>query len=86
MAISADSPELKAFAMAGDIDPEKMAAAFNDPEHLFDHLTLAEIARFKIGCDRLVDLQKVMLAAMDQYMAHARAVLADGTSVSPRES
>ena len=74
--ISADQPELQAFALLAGVEPWKMAMAFNDPDHLFDHLTLEEIARFKVGCEAIEVLRVRMLAAMDQYLSYTRGVLA----------
>lgn len=74
--ISPDQPELQAFALLAGVEPWKMAMAINDPDHFFDHLTLEEIARFKVGCDAIEVLRVRILAAMDQYLAFARGVLA----------
>jgi hypothetical protein len=86
MAISAETPALQALAALGGIEPQKMAAAFNDPEHLFDHLTLEELARLKAGCDQMAALQLVMVAAMDLCMAYAKSGLVEDAAVGVEQT
>lgn len=73
--ISADLPELIALASMASVDPERMAAAFNDPENLFDHLTRDDLHQLKLSCDRLAVLQAQLTASADRYMVFARGVL-----------
>lgn len=80
--LSPDSPAVQGMALAAGLEAWKLAAAFSDPEHLFDHLTLEEIARFRAGVDELETTRAVMLAAMDQYLAYARGVLAGNAARS----
>lgn len=74
--LEAESPALKAFALVAGLEAWKLAAAFNDPEHLFDHLTLDEIARFKAGTDLLASTHAQMVEAMDRFLVFSRGVLA----------
>ena len=75
MAISPDLPEFRAIAELANLDPDKAAAAFNDPLHFFDHLTLEELGRLKDGCGRFAALQIQMVNAMDVYSAYGKGFL-----------
>ncbi len=65
----ADLPELVALAQIASVAPSAMAAAFSDPEHFFKHLTLDELARIKIGTDRIAALSTELARACDVYIA-----------------
>ncbi len=73
--IAADNRELVALAQASGVDPEKMAAAFNDPERFFDHLTLEELSQVQEATVRLQALAKALAASLDVYTVHARGFL-----------
>jgi hypothetical protein len=75
--ISAESPELVALGFSSQVDAAKMAVAFNDPEHLLEHITLDELHRIREGCWRLISLQKQIAHALGVYAARFEA---------PRES
>jgi hypothetical protein len=70
---SADQPELRALAQMAGVDPSKMAAGFNEPEKLFDYISLAQLARLKTSADRLGALSLQLVAAMDIYTRYAQA-------------
>jgi hypothetical protein len=72
---SATLPELVALAQLAGVDPSKMAAAFSEPEHIFQHITLDELARIKQSTDRLAALSAQLAAACDVYMTSAKGVL-----------
>ncbi len=73
--ISGDNPELAALAQAAGVDPGKMAAAFNDPERFFEHLTPEELARINESCGRFQVLGNQLARALDVYTIHARGFL-----------
>ena len=75
MEILADQPELLALAGLASVPASKMAGAFNDAEHFFDHLSLAELARLSDAIQRLQDLSLALVAATEKYAAAARAIL-----------
>lgn len=75
---SSSDAEFLALANLSGIDAEKMAEAFNDPEHFFDHLSLEELRQFSDACVRVSALQSRMVAATDMYVAFARGLL-EGT-------
>lgn len=76
----ADQPELLALASLAAVPASKMAAAFSEPEHFFEHLSLEELARLQAACERLTALQTAMLAALSVYTETARLAMeqADG--------
>ena len=61
---SPDLPELRLLAQFVGIAPSRLAAAFSDPAHLFEHITLDELQRFKENCDRVGALMVDMAASM----------------------
>lgn len=65
---SPDLPELRLLAQVAGVAPSRMAAAFSDPEHFTNHMTVEEINRFKEGCDRLFAVQADMTAALNVYL------------------
>jgi hypothetical protein len=67
--ISPDQPELRLLAQLAGCAPSKLAAAFNNPEHLFKHVTLEQLARLKESCDRLAALMVLMTARADVALA-----------------
>jgi hypothetical protein len=69
---SATLPELVALAQLAGVDPAKMAAAFSEPEQLFAHISLDELARIKVSTDLLAALSVQLAAACDVYMAAAK--------------
>jgi hypothetical protein len=75
VSVSVDSPALRLLAQTSDVDPEKMAAAFNSPEQFFDHMTLEELARLQESCAQLQALSRQLAAALDIYTVHARGFL-----------
>ncbi len=72
-AFLADMPELVALAQLSGVAPSKMAAAFSDPEHLFEHISLDELARIKESTDRLAALSAQLAKACEGYIAYAEA-------------
>jgi hypothetical protein len=74
--IEATEPEVRAMSQMAAIDPEKLAAAFNDPEHFFEHLDLEGLRRFAESCVRLQQLQGRMIASTERYASYARGLLA----------
>jgi hypothetical protein len=44
----------------------RLASAFNEPERIFEHVTLEELARFKESCDRLAVLMIQVIANAHQ--------------------
>lgn len=79
--IKADSPELIALAGLAKLEPAKLAGAFNDPEHFFEHLTLGELEEYSKACIRMSELQNQMIAATHVFGAYARGLL-EGNKVS----
>lgn len=75
MTVLADQPELVALGNLASVPPSRMALAFNDPEHFFEHLTLDELGRLKDACERLALMQQTMTEAMDGYIAEAKRIL-----------
>lgn len=73
--IAADRPELVALAALASLAPSRMATAFNDPEHLFEHLTLEELGRLQGATTRLAALQAELGAALEVYREEARKLL-----------
>jgi hypothetical protein len=69
------SPALVALAQMSDIAPERMAAAFSDPLHFFEHLTLEELARLQETCGHFASVQTQMLNAVEIYRAYAEGFL-----------
>jgi hypothetical protein len=72
-----DQPELQALAQLSGVAPSKMAAAFSEPEKLFEHISLDELARIKESTDRIAALSVALAAACDAYIRHAEGVLAN---------
>lgn len=75
MSVLPDQPELVALGSLASVPPSKMALAFNDPEHFFDHLSLEELDRLKGACERLAQVQLQMTEAMDRYIVEANKIL-----------
>lgn len=69
MAILADQPEVVSLATLASVAPSKVAAAFNDPNNFFDHLTLDELNRLQSAAARL--------GAVITEMGKALAIYAD---------
>ena len=63
-ALSPDQPELRTLCQLAGIAPSRLAAAFNDPEHLFSHISRDELERFMASCQRLDLLQRRLIAAL----------------------
>ena len=74
--ILADQPEIVALAQVASVPASKMVAAFNDPQHFFDHMTLDELQRLDSACVRMADVQKQMAQALAIYADWAKAFLA----------
>lgn len=74
-AIIADLPELVAMAQLAAVPASRMATAFNDGEHFFEHLTLDELDRIRAACERFAIVQAAMVQAMDAYTTAASKVL-----------
>ena len=73
--ILADQPELLALASLAAVPASKMAAAFNDAEHFFEHLTLDELQRLTGACERLGVLSAALVTAVDRYTAAVQQIL-----------
>lgn len=74
--ILADLPELVALGNLAGVAPSKIAGAFNDAEHFFDHLTLDELQRLQGACERLGALSEALAASVQSYIDQARLVAA----------
>jgi len=85
MTILADQPELVALANLAAVAPSKVAQGFNDPERLFEHLSLDELARLKAATDRLAMLAVVLANACDMYARYAQAILEQTATKEPTE-
>ena len=71
--ISPDQPEFRMLAQLAGCPPSKLAAAFNNPEHLFEHVTLEQLERFTAACARLTALSLELTARIDLVPAlHAK--------------
>lgn len=70
--ILADQPELVALSNLAAVAPSKVAAAFNEPEQFFLHLSLDELARLQAACERLGALALQLSEATDEYTQEAR--------------
>lgn len=79
--ISPDQAEVASLALLSGLDPKKMAAAFNEPQKFFDHLSLPELTRLQETCQRFAIVQNLMIAAMDQYKSYAKGLL-EGLAVT----
>ena len=77
LGILADQPELVALGTLAGVAPSRMAAAFNDADHFFDHLTLGELDRIQGACARMAQFQQQMTTAFDQYLTAAQEILAN---------
>jgi len=75
LAVLADQPELVALGSLAAVAPSRMAAAFNEPDKFFEHLSLEELSRLKAACERLSALQQEMTLAMDAYLVAAQKIL-----------
>ena len=67
-AISPDMPELRLWAQLVGIAPSRLAAAFNDPLRLHEHITFDEMNMIAGTAGRLAALQARMLAALELFM------------------
>lgn len=63
-------------AEAAGVDVEKMAAGFGDPLHLFEHLTLEDLARISTSAQRFTDVQREIQNALQQISSYAEGYLA----------
>jgi hypothetical protein len=61
--ISPDLPALRMLAQTAGVAPSHVAAGFTDPEHLFAHITLEELARLTKACFEFVALSERLVAA-----------------------
>jgi hypothetical protein len=75
MPFSPDMAELRLLAELANIPAGRMAAGFNDPEHLFNHISLYELALLKQGCDRIAELSQDLASACDIYTKAAKEML-----------
>ena len=73
--ILADQPEVMALASLAAVPASKMAAAFNDAEHFFEHLSLDDLGRLTAAVERLGALSEALVAATEEYRRAAVAVL-----------
>lgn len=73
--VLADQPELIALGQLAAVAPSKMAAAFNDPEHFFEHLDLEELGRLQAAGERLALVEQAMTLSMDIYIEQTRRLL-----------
>ena len=73
----ADEPELLALAQLASVPASKVAAAFNDAEHFFDHLSLEELQRLSGAVARLGALSRALVAATEVYANQAREILGE---------
>jgi len=73
--IAADSPELRVLAQMAGIDPIKVGLAFSQPELLFEHISLGELSKLNICCNRLARMGVEMARALDIYAEVARKIL-----------
>ena len=76
MAFDAEEPAFIALANASQIEPERMAAAFNEPAEFFEHVTLEELERLTECCGRFAALLPAMTEAMSGYTLYAKGLLA----------
>lgn len=65
--ILADAPEVLALATLASVSATTMAAAFNDPEHIFSHMSLDELGRLQNAAARLTELNTRMARALAIY-------------------
>lgn len=72
---SSDQPELRLFAQLAGIAPSKLAAAFNEPELLFKHITPDQLASLKEASFSLSALSNRLAASCDIYLKYAKGVL-----------
>ncbi len=72
--ILADQPELLALAALAALPASKVAAAFNDTDHLFEHLSLEEIDRIRGACERLGALSALLATSLDSYTEAIRSM------------
>lgn len=70
--LGVDTPELRLIAQLAGIAPSRLAAALNNPEHLYQHLTLDELKRFEESCIRLSGVQARMIEALSAAAAAIR--------------
>jgi len=70
-----DSPELLALASLASVAPSKIAAAYNDPDNFFTHLTLGELDRIRDASERLGALVTDMATAVQPFLEKGKAVL-----------
>ena len=75
MPFSPDLPELRLIAQLAGIAPSRLAAAFNDPAHLMEHLTRDELKQFQAACFRLGEVQSRMMQALDAAAAAIRGAM-----------
>jgi hypothetical protein len=74
-AFSPDLPELKIMAALAAVQPSAMAAAFNEPEKMFEHLTLGELDRLREAFVRCAILGERLAAACGIYSEYAKQLL-----------
>ena len=75
MSFLPDQPELLALAQLASVAPSKIAAAYNDPDAFFEHLTLPELDRIRDASERLGQLVTDMAAAVQPFLEQGKAVL-----------
>jgi len=73
--ILADAPELQVLAQLASVAPSKVADAFNDPEHMFDHMSLDELHRLESASTRMGGVITEMARALAIYADVARRYL-----------
>jgi hypothetical protein len=72
---SPDLPELKIMAMLAGVQPVAMAAAFNEPERMFERITLDELNRLREAFVRCALLGERLAAACEIYREYAKQIL-----------
>lgn len=80
--ILADQPELVALGTLSGVAPSRMAAAFNDADHFFTHLTLDELIRVQGACERLGSLSSLLAASLQEYAQAVREAVAASVEAS----
>lgn len=73
--LAPDQPELLALAALASVPASKMAAAFNDPEQFFDHMSLEELGRLTAAIERLNLVSQQMMKATQVWALAAKAAL-----------
>jgi len=71
-----DSVEFRMLADSAGVSAEKMLAAFADPLHLFEHLTLEDLNKLQESCDRFLVVQQEIGNALARFSSFAEGFLA----------